>query len=276
MATNPIIQRSVTAGLLASTLVVCILFLEPLIVSLALAVFLLIGAWEWTRLAGWQRLSWRAAYVIFTALFALVIYMHIDNTKLLHLLVAGASLFWFVAFVWVISYQRGGPPLPGDKLSASLIGWIVLVPAWTAMLILLTRDTEMLLILFGLIWLADVSAFLVGRRWGQRRLASRVSPGKTWEGLAAALLSAIGAAIVIAFINEYSPATAVIFCIWAFVTVAFSVVGDLVESMFKRERGIKDSGTLLPGHGGVLDRIDSLLAAAPVFTLGVLYVVPRS
>ena len=123
------------------------------------------------------------------------------------------------------------------------------------------------LFLLFLIWIADSGAYFTGRRWGQRKLALSISPGKTWEGVWGASLAALVFAMLGAVVLEVRmpwPG----FVILSMVTVGFSIAGDLFESMLKRQRGLKDSGSLLPGHGGVLDRVDSLTAAVPVFLLG--------
>jgi phosphatidate cytidylyltransferase len=123
------------------------------------------------------------------------------------------------------------------------------------------------LFLFLLIWVADIGAYFAGRRWGRRKLALAISPGKTWEGAvgagAAALAFALAGAAALGLGSRWPGFVAI-----CMVTVGFSIAGDLFESMMKRQRGLKDSGSLLPGHGGVLDRVDSLTAAAPVFLLG--------
>jgi phosphatidate cytidylyltransferase len=148
---------------------------------------------------------------------------------------------------------------------------IVLIPTWLAVVALHESGEQgplLVMYLLSLIWVADSGAYFSGRAWGKRKLAPSVSPGKSWEGVGGgALLSlayAVGAAQVLGLPGNQWP----LFVVLSLVTVLFSVLGDLTESMFKRHAGIKDSGTLLPGHGGVLDRIDSVTAAAPVFVVG--------
>jgi phosphatidate cytidylyltransferase len=178
-------------------------------------------------------------------------------------------VFWTVALVWVIQAQSGRAPSGlGNALVRALAGWLTLVPCWLALVSLHGLSPSLVLLVMVLIWIADSAAFFAGRRFGRRRLASRVSPGKSWEGVIAGL----GAVALAAWLLQASglvradrPAALVLLCL---VVAAVSVLGDLNESLFKRRAGVKDSGTLIPGHGGVLDRIDSITAAAPAFSLG--------
>jgi phosphatidate cytidylyltransferase len=145
---------------------------------------------------------------------------------------------------------------------------VILVALWVALMGLRGDfGPGYVLFLLLLIWVADIGAYFAGRHWGQRKLAPVISPGKTWEGVwgatAAALAFALLGAAVLGIGTRWPWFVAI-----CMVTVGFSIIGDLFESMIKRQRGVKDSGSLLPGHGGVLDRIDSLTAAAPVFLLG--------
>jgi phosphatidate cytidylyltransferase len=176
-----------------------------------------------------------------------------------------AALWWLVAFLWLaLRAQAGG------RLAAAVVGFLVLVPAGIGLSHLVTLQPHgqlLLLYLIVLIAAADVGAYFGGRKFGKRKLAPHVSPGKTWEGFAAGMLAAASVAVACALVFELP------FWPWLFLCeliALVSVVGDLTESMFKRHVGLKDSGKLLPGHGGILDRIDSLTAAAPTFLLGLL------
>jgi phosphatidate cytidylyltransferase len=151
------------------------------------------------------------------------------------------------------------------------MGLLVLVPAWFSLVALRAdvRGQWLLLFLLVLVWVADSAAFFAGRRWGRTRLSSRVSPGKSWEGLYAALAAGILAGFLYSRLTGLQGLEMLKFLFICAVTVLGSVVGDLVESMMKRSIKQKDSGRLLPGHGGVLDRIDSLTAAGPIFLAGI-------
>jgi phosphatidate cytidylyltransferase len=178
--------------------------------------------------------------------------------------VYGASCVFWVVLVpaWLARGWRVRGPL---ALAAA--GWIALVPTWLA-LARLQADPAQLLQLLGIVWLADTAAYAAGRAWGRHKLAPRVSPGKTWEGVAGA---AVAVAVYYGVLSAMEPARPWAsgwagMLIFAGVT-AMSIVGDLFESLMKRQAGVKDSGALLPGHGGVLDRIDGLLAALPLAAL---------
>ncbi len=171
----------------------------------------------------------------------------------------------------VISYPRSSALWRESALARTIAGLLVLVPAWAALVVLHSRfDHGYFVLLAFIIWGADTGAYFAGRAFGKRKLAPNVSPGKSWEGVIGGLLVALLAALVATYwltpLGGY-PA----FFLLVLLTVFISVLGDLSESLFKRVMKLKDSGGILPGHGGVLDRIDSLTAAGPLFTLGLLW-----
>ncbi len=193
-------------------------------------------------------------------------------------MVLGAALAWWVVasgLVWY--YQLHGGLGPGPKWLRGLVGWLILVPPWVSLVSLHGRTGNgayLVLTLLVLIWSADIAAFFAGRRWGRRRLASHVSPGKSWEGVIGGLLAVAAVAVVSGVLLELADAQLLLFLVLCLATALISILGDLTESAFKRQVGLKDSGRLLPGHGGVLDRIDSLTAAAPLFAAGMLGLFP--
>jgi len=264
-----LIARILTATVLGGVVVFGTLRLPFTVMSGLFSLILFGAALEWARLAGFVSPAARSAFAGLTVAAALVCAFGLrgQDLPLATMLVLGCA-WWCVAAAWVVHYQLHEGPKVGDRTRLALCGWLALIPALVAVLALLDRGPVLLLALFALVWGADVFAYFGGKSLGKRRLASRVSPGKTWEGLAAALLGtqllAMGGASLVAPL----PLPAVLAL--AAVTLVASVVGDLLESLLKRLRGVKDSGNLLPGHGGLLDRIDSLLAAAPVFTLGLI------
>lgn len=247
----------------------------PAVMLLYTAV-LLLAAWEW---GGFFRIHDNRRRTLWLIGLAVTLipgwwWFHAGGAMLPVFLLAG--VFWGVALVWLLSYAGNGGRVdrtPSDGLLV-LVGWCVLWPAWMGLLWLQGGTGHggfWVTFLFVLVWGADTGAYFAGRHLGRHKLAPRVSPGKTWEGVVGGLLAAVAAGLALQWLFP-APAPAVgLLVVLILATVALSVVGDLFESMLKRQRGIKDSGTLLPGHGGILDRIDSLTAAAPVLALGLTW-----
>lgn len=253
-------QRIITALILAALVIGAIFWLPSRITAVIITLLMLAGAWEWSAFPGFKHVAARLGYVaVIAACMAFVWLQGIDSPRANQLLPA-AMIWWVVAFFWVIS-------IPGhvNRGSAALAGVLVLVPAWLALLRLHQQAPYWLLFLLLLVVAADVGAYFAGRQFGRHKLAPKVSPGKTWEGVgggivAAGIMAAIGTTVFAVDIVSFAAVCAIV--------VVASIVGDLTESLFKRHAGLKDSGTLLPGHGGVLDRVDSVTAAAPIFLLG--------
>jgi phosphatidate cytidylyltransferase len=156
-----------------------------------------------------------------------------------------------------------------------LIGWFILLSAWMFLSRLRSfYGPEMTMYFLILIWVADISAYFAGKKWGKTKLAPEISPGKTVAGMYGALISGLVCAVVLSLIYGFQPMIASDFVLLSVLTVLISIYGDLFVSVVKRQRGVKDSGALLPGHGGVLDRVDSLIAAIPFF-YGCIYLVYR-
>jgi len=260
-------QRVLTASVLAIVVVWTVLKLPVAGFGLALLAVILPAAWEWALLAGLgetrQRLLYGGAVL---ALIALLWPLARDDGFVAGLLLAVVA-GWCGALVWMWRYVLR-PDRRDRAPTVAAAGLVVLVAPWVALVALrVGYGAEYVLFLLLLVWGADIGAYFAGRRWGRRKLAPAISPGKTWEGvlggaIAVLALAPIGAAIL--KMGDRWPWFALV-CL---VTMGFSIVGDLFESMMKRQRGLKDSGSLLPGHGGVLDRVDSLTAAAPVFVFG--------
>lgn len=239
--------------------------------ALAVGIIVLMGAWEWVRLSG---LVSRIARWPLLGFFALILWSAYQLPSVYVPMVLGIGcVFWLAALLMVWKYPRSKEQIGGRRMKLGF-GLLVLIPAYVALLYLRRHDAHLLLIaiLVGVIWAADVGAYFVGRRFGVRKLAPNVSPGKSWAGLLGGVVMALVIGLLSAWIGEPKEA---LFSVSAWtwliaicgVTVLFSVLGDLFESLIKREHGVKDSSGLLPGHGGVLDRIDSLTAATPVFAL---------
>ncbi len=283
-------QRLLTIAILLPLFVWCILALPTPYFTVVIAFIVLIGAWEWGRLMGLRsdalRLGWMAlvlAIMVFSAWL-------ITLPGMRHAIMAAAVLWWCVALLWIRRFGQNPAAftlqVPGvanvrfpPHFLLGMLGIFTLVPAWLALVILhgsaLSGEVFVLLLML-LVWGADSGAYVAGRLWGNHLLAPRVSPGKTWEGVYGALAVAIAVSIGAGLWFGFGWMNLVTLMLLGLVTVLFSIVGDLFESMIKRLAGVKDSGHLLPGHGGMLDRIDSITAAAPVFVLGLLWqgVVP--
>lgn len=265
-------QRILTALVLAP-LMLCGIFLLPLNeFQYFIALIVAIGAWEWANMSGYAssavRVGYGAAVLALTVCLALVVHSH--PQLLSAMLLAGVG-WWLLAWLLVKRYPNNTQSWrhPVVKL---LMGVLVLLPMWAGFVYLKQQPYSGLLILCPMliIWAADSGAYFAGRAWGVSKLAPNVSPGKSWAGVwggvGASALMVIG---FIAYVNSEIKALSSLevgqLILATLVTVPFSVLGDLLESMFKRERGIKDSSSLLPGHGGIMDRIDSMSSAVPVF-----------
>ncbi len=238
--------------LIAALLAALFLLPRPAFVALVALILVLAGL-EWARFC--RLASWSAA--LYAAALAGV-FLALQRAPLQREILVLAALFWIVAApLWMRSGVR---PEQATWLGAA--GFAVLVPAGLAMAAL--TALEVLLVLL-LVWIADTAAYFVGRAWGRSKLAPGISPGKTWEGAAGGLGGAALYAIIIAFFTDRGAWPALVAT--AVLLGMASIVGDLFESAAKRQAGLKDSGALLPGHGGVLDRIDSTTAALPLAAL---------
>lgn len=234
--------------------------------ALGIAPLLLVGSVEWCRLAG---VAQRLAQFGFALVLALLMGLCFALTAVDDILLPVALSWWLVAAGILAGYPERQPRWFFCSTGMLLAGPLVLVVPWFALYSLRTQASGewLVMFLFLLIWGADVGAYFAGRRWGRHKLLPAVSPGKTWEGLIGGSLVALCVALAAALITGRKGGDVGYFLMVGLVISWVSVLGDLTESLFKRRAGVKDSGTLLPGHGGVLDRIDSLTAAAPLFGL---------
>ncbi len=259
-------QRVTTALVLVSVFLVLVFWLPNPWFALALAIVVLAGAMEWSALVkldgGLRQSSWLLAFCI----MLVVAWLYREQST--PFLLAMGSIWWLVAFWRLSSF----PAAPEPVLIRTLAGVMALIPAWAALVHLHQADVPLLIALFLVVWLADTGAYFCGRALGRRKLAPLISPGKTIEGAVGGIVSVAVFATVAALWVGLNLTCSVAWIAICVITAAISVVGDLWESKMKRIVGVKDSGTLLPGHGGVLDRIDSVTAAAPVYVTG-LYLV---
>ncbi len=266
--------RLLTALVLAPAAIAAILLLPTSALEWVFAAMILAGAWEWSRLSGLRRVLSRVLYVTATALLLWVLATMWQRPGLLGAILIATLLWWVLAFLWIMVYPAGPNARPAVTVVGLIAGVFVLVPAWLALIALHSAPQHgpvWVLFVLALIWIADSGAFFFGRRWGKRKLSPRVSPGKTREGVYGAVALVLVYAIAAGWFLHVPESRFVAFVLLCVVLVPVSVVGDLFESLIKRLSGFKDSGALLPGHGGVMDRIDSLTATAPVFLLGLLW-----
>lgn len=257
-------QRILTALILAPVALAGLFGLSHGGFATFTAIVLLLGAWEWGRLAGFDA---PAPRLLYTALVGIILGLvwfagGIDAHWPLWFGAAG----WLLNAWWVSRYPRHTEQWqrPGVRLAMGL--W-VLVPCWVGLYQLRQEGSEWLLFALLLVWVADIGAYFAGRRFGRRKLAPSVSPGKSWEGVYGGWVAVAVLVFVYALWLSLNVAQTFGLLVLALVVAFVSVIGDLLESMLKRFRGLKDSSHLLPGHGGILDRIDSLTAAIPLFAL---------
>lgn len=261
-------QRIITALIIAPISIACVFFLNLTGFSLFIGMIIVVSAWEWANLGGLSG-PVRYAYAVVTALLLGTAWF-VPSLWIL----GPALVWWMLALILVVRFPVM-ESLWSARVTRLLIGVVILVPGFIA-LVQLKQNADsnfLILLLFFLIWGADIGAYFSGRAFGTRKLAPRVSPGKSWAGfwggMVTALLIASGMSLWLGKPDLLS-GRGVMFLVACLVVAVVSVVGDLTISMFKRHRGIKDSSNLLPGHGGFLDRIDSLLAAGPTFSLFIL------
>ena len=267
-STGRMLRLRVLTALIAAPSVIAAIFLLP---SLPFAIVFLaltgIGVLEWANLAGLRSVAVKAAYV---AGFAVLGWFLLQLPQLWPNVFTGIVGFWVLAALIVLTYPASSRVLVKPVLVPA--GYVVFVGAWLALVALVGRDGGAWIVLwiFVVVWSADIGAYFCGRRFGRRKLAVHVSPGKSWEGAVGGVLLAT---VLGAVLGLQLPALAVLqlstlyWVCGALLVAIVSVFGDLFESALKRSSGVKDSGSLFPGHGGMLDRIDSLVAALPCVAL---------
>lgn len=276
-----LIQR-LLAAIVLIPLVIILLFFTKL--SIFASIMIAVGgiaAWEWSQFLHITNKHSRLMFAFFIAvLLALLYFMPIPfelKSKLYNIILSLSIIWWLVALYLVMSYPKTIHHWSNVAVKL-FFAFFTLFPFFISVIALRSIDYQsncytgaiLLLYIFVLVWATDTGAYFAGRTFGKRKLAPKVSPGKTVEGF----IGGVSVALLISLIVYYSNLFNIklnVFFISSFFAILASVLGDLTESMFKREAGIKDSGNLIPGHGGILDRIDSLTAAVPIFTVLSLY-----
>lgn len=273
-------QRVITAIAIVIPLLMALAWLEPLPLMVLFGLVVAGAAWEWSDMSGISNSALRLLYCLVVAAgmagfaFEANLLNVMPDAGLVQDAMHVAVIFWAIALLWVMGYP-GSTGLWGSRAVRALMGLVVLVPTWVALSYLRLQGQGALLILYVLLIVvaADVGAYFAGRAWGRSKLAVNVSPNKSWAGFWGGLAASQALALVAGlFWPGGLPIELIAFMLLSGIASLASVLGDLLESMVKRHRGIKDSGNLLPGHGGLMDRVDSLTAAIPVFTLGMLVI----
>lgn len=266
-------DRLLTAAVLVPLFVWAILALPIEGLAILFALLTLGGAWEWTAMMGLKKKIFRFSYLIIVALLFVLAWSAIQQQQDLMWVFYLAATWWLLALLLVVRFPRISSWWSGSLVMKMLFGLLILVPTWVSLVSMSAHSdygSTFVMLLLVIIWGADSGAYFAGRRFGKRKLAPNVSPGKSWEGVAGALLTVLLLALLGAYILELEQSVWLKFLLLSLVIVMISILGDLTESMFKRQAGVKDSGNILPGHGGILDRIDSITAAAPCFWLGMV------
>ena len=261
--------RIITALILLLLFLLALFLLPPLGWAVLVIGMVLQGVAEWANLAKlsttWSKIYWALTLLL---MLGMLLLEYLAQPVWWHLIIYGLSaLLWLVVVpLWLVAGMQIRQPL-----LMAIIGWLVLLPLGLAMMDLRAQNPYLLLGVMGLVWMADIAAYFTGRKFGKRRLAPTISPGKTWEGVMGALLGVSVYILVIASVTGLFPlhkTPSLLLVAW--LGVGLAVLGDLFESAIKRQAGVKDSGALLPGHGGLLDRIDALTATLPLAAMGIL------
>ncbi len=270
------LQRTVTSLVLAPIAAAAVLFLPTPWLAAVIAVICLLGLWEWARLVGLDDAVQRSIYVAANlTLMAALPWSDINRSHVLFKFGAlVGAVWWVVAAVWLARPGFGREARDWTRSLKLAAGTLSMVPAWCGLVLLHfgspadpRSGPRWTLLAILMVWVADSCAYLFGRRYGRRKLIPQISPGKTWVGLWGGLICAMAVTLACAPLVGVSLARLPLLALLGLLGVAASVIGDLFESLMKRHAGVKDSGTMVPGHGGVLDRIDGLMAALPVIAI---------
>ncbi|HFT5242143.1 TPA: phosphatidate cytidylyltransferase [Yersinia enterocolitica] len=277
--------RLITALILIPVVIGALFLLPPVGFAIVTLFVCMLAAWEWGQLAGFASRSQRiwlailCGFLLVLMLLSLPAYQHSAHLPQVSVPLWLSMGWWLAALLLVLTYPRSAAFWRDSRLLRIIFGVLTIVPFFWGMVALRQYGYDQhhnigawwLLYVMLLVWGADSGAYMFGKLFGKHKLAPKVSPGKTWEGLIGGLLTS---ALISWLFGRYAPLDIIPekLLICSVVAALASVLGDLTESMFKREAGIKDSGHLIPGHGGILDRIDSLTAAVPVFACLMLLV----
>jgi len=261
-------QRVITGVVLIIAVLLGVLLLPNHLFAVAsLIVFVSVGGWEWGKLVSLNSYT-RSLFVVSLLGVALLAYLIKD---LRWAFIVAGVIWWAIVLVLLATYEQGTDLYRDRKWLLRIAAFLVLIPAWIALVTLHQHHPLLVLYLIFLVAITDSGAYFTGKAYGKNKLAPELSPGKTREGMFGGVAGAVAWSILGAFYFDL-PATDFLYFILLSLVVAFmSVSGDLFESLIKREAGQKDSGSILPGHGGILDRVDGLIATLPLFALGIFW-----
>lgn len=272
-------QRIITAVMLVAGFLLLLFSTDPLWFSVAVAPIVLLAGWEWSNLTALKSALHKLFYLSLLALFlgGSALWLNLfDNIDMLRgqQIALLASILWAVIFLWVQGYPTSAL-LWSAKPVLALLGLLLLTATWLAIVLIVHQPQGqwLLLLAVGVVALADIGGYVAGNLFGKHKLAPVISPGKTWEGFLGGLLAQLLLIILLMYFLPITVSPLILLLLIVPVSL-YSVLGDLFESMLKRYQGVKDSGQILPGHGGVLDRIDGLMAALPLFILLFLLLSP--
>ena len=277
--------RVIAALLMAPTAILAILLLPTPWMAAVAAMVMLAGLWEWLKLAGVEDSLSRTILVLLNLVVMVLLVWASRGSGgfspvLFQLVTLAGAIGWLASLLWLWRPQVSAPDRPWSRPLKLAAGTLAAIPAWCALCLIHSGnfdtlgdaagsvDHRWLLVALALVWAADSGAYFAGRMFGRRKLAVSISPNKTVEGAAGGLLAGVVVALCFGLLAGAGAAQLPAVALVAAVAVAASIVGDLIESLLKRQAGVKDSGHLIPGHGGVLDRVDGVLAALPVFAIG--------
>ncbi len=260
--------RILTAVIVLPLFLLALLYLQDIFWATLLLVLTVIGSREWCNLAGFSVKNTIIFMILTTLIGGELLFLLSEAAAINVHTSAMIGIYILSALFWVgyVPFQLKHPHKVNNTLVLMLIGWLVLIPTALALYQLRVISPVLLLGFMATIWISDTAAYFAGRAYGKHKLAYHISPGKTWEGVAGAMLAVIAYGFVWGFVFASDAYLTMLIPLLIILTI-FGIVGDLFESLIKRQAGVKDSGTILPGHGGILDRIDALTAALPIAAL---------
>ena len=267
-----LLQRILTALVLAPLAILIILLPDTGLFGTIVALAFLAAWWEWARLSGLNSPIGRVALMAAATGGFVLLWLSQGSAWTPWLLAAGVA-WWLVACLWLRHFAFAAAPTRENLALKLIAGAFVIFPAWVALTSLHARIPHghwWALLALVIVWASDIGAYASGRAFGKRKLAPQVSPGKTWAGAYGAMVAGVLVAEAGGWLLGVRGAGLLGLALLAAITVAVSIVGDLLESLMKRHAQVKDSGSIFPGHGGLMDRLDSVFAALPIFAAGLL------